>query len=66
MKVQVDSSKCAGHARCNAIAPLVYKLDDDGYCSITTEDVPPALEGKARDGAADCPERAISVEEGPV
>jgi ferredoxin len=63
MKVQVDSSKCTGHGRCHAAAPRVYELDDEGYCSIVTLDVPPALAAQARDGADDCPEQAITIGE---
>ncbi|MGX7680030.1 ferredoxin [Jatrophihabitans sp. DSM 45814] len=63
MIVTLDQSKCSGHARCNAVAPQVYQLDDDGYCNITELTVPAGLEQAARDGAANCPERAISVQE---
>ena len=64
MKVTVDNDRCTGHARCNAAAPDVFLLDDVGYCAIRgTVDVAPELEQQARDGAAACPERAISISE---
>ncbi|MGX7680032.1 ferredoxin [Jatrophihabitans sp. DSM 45814] len=63
MLVKVDKAKCSGHARCNAVAPQVYELDDDGYCAIDELTVPAGLEQAARDGAANCPERAISIQE---
>jgi ferredoxin len=64
MNVSVDTAKCTGHARCNAVAPAVYNLDDDGYCNIGKDKpVPPGLEEAARNGAASCPERAITVDE---
>ncbi|SHN39952.1 ferredoxin [Cryptosporangium aurantiacum] len=59
MKVSIDTAKCAGHARCNALAPEVYDLDDDGYALPLDGEIPPELEEKARDGAESCPERAI-------
>jgi ferredoxin len=31
MRVSVDSERCTGHARCNASAPEIYDLDDNGY-----------------------------------
>jgi ferredoxin len=62
MKVSVDLAKCTGHARCNAVAPEVYQLDDDGYCVIKLAHVPVGLEGQAKEGADVCPERAIQVE----
>ncbi len=61
MRVQVDRGKCSGHARCAAAGPDVYELDDLGYVAIDDLDVPPELEKQARDGAAACPERALSL-----
>ena len=61
MRVTVDTSACVGHARCNAVAPDVYDLDDDGYAQPLDGQVPPALEQQARDGADACPERAITL-----
>lgn len=62
MKVNVDTTVCSGHARCNAVAPEVYDLDDLGYCRIPSPEVAPEHEKAARDGAAACPERAITIE----
>jgi len=31
MKIIVNSKACAGHARCNHVAPELYLLDDNGY-----------------------------------
>jgi ferredoxin len=64
MNVSVDPAKCTGHAQCNAAAPSVYTLDDDGYSSIGQDRaVPPDLAAAARRGAANCPERAITIDE---
>ena len=61
MKITIDTAKCAGHARCNALAPDVYKLDDGGYVLPVEGEVPAELEAQARQGAEGCPERAITV-----
>jgi len=61
VRVTIDTAKCAGHARCNAVAPDVYALDDDGYALPYDGEVPPELEAQAREGAEACPERAISL-----
>jgi ferredoxin len=61
MKVRVDKGLCSGHARCNAVGPDLFELDDEGYCSIGEIEVPANLEGQARAGEANCPERAISL-----
>jgi ferredoxin len=63
MKIHIDKAKCVGHARCAAIAPELFQLDDDGYIAVTEIDVPPGQEAVARRGARACPERIITVEE---
>lgn len=63
MKIRVIPGRCSGHARCAAVAPDVYRLDDDGYIAITEETVAPELEASAARGARACPERAIEIVE---
>ena len=62
MRVVVDPAVCRGHGRCAAAAAEIFELDEEGYCETREVLVPPELERVARDGAASCPERAISVE----
>jgi ferredoxin len=59
MKIEVDRSRCAGHARCNAVAPQLYKLDDEGYIATASFEVPAGMEKLAHNGARACPERVI-------
>jgi ferredoxin len=63
MKIHVDQKACTGHGRCNALAPELYELDDNGYCAVTTIDVAPERAQAARKGADACPEQAITVTE---
>ena len=64
MKVSIDRATCTGHARCAALGPEFYQLDDDGYNAMNGEvDVPAGLEQQARDGADGCPERALTISE---
>jgi ferredoxin len=62
VKLIVDADKCQGHARCAALAPDVFELDDLGNVATRSGIVPPDLEAQARLGAAACPERALTVE----
>lgn len=62
MKIKVDHKKCQGNARCWALAPDVYRLDDSGYILAGDIEVKPGMEDVARRGARACPERALSVE----
>jgi ferredoxin len=65
MKVKVDPSKCQGHNRCYQISEELFQLDEYGYSSARGDGkVPPELEEKARLAVENCPERAISIEEG--
>jgi ferredoxin len=65
VRVQVDQEKCQGHNRCYALAPELFDVDDFGTAHALNDGVvPPELEDKARLAVANCPEYAISVEEG--
>jgi ferredoxin len=61
MKISVDEQKCSGQARCTAVAPQVYQLDDEGYNRMGVFAVLAGQEGVARRGARGCPERAIEI-----
>jgi ferredoxin len=64
MRVHVDPEKCQGHNRCYALAPELFDVDDYGNAhELGDGTVPPELEGKARNAAANCPEYAIEVVE---
>jgi ferredoxin len=64
LKAVVDTNLCSGHARCNAVAPEVFDLDELGYSVLASEgggSIAPEHEEAARRGAAACPERAITL-----
>ena len=61
MRAAVDPDKCQGHARCWELCPEVFTLDGEGHAVVTHPDVPAELEARARDAAANCPERAITL-----
>jgi ferredoxin len=63
MKVRINKAMCVGNARCAAVAPQLFPLDDDGYISVEEIQVPPGMEELARRGAKACPERIIVIEE---
>jgi ferredoxin len=63
MRVTLDVAKCSGHARCNAAAPQVYEVDEEGYSTVRDLETPARLEQAARTGAASCPERALTIHE---
>jgi ferredoxin len=63
MRVTVDPDKCQGHARCRAICPELFELDEiDQKSHVKLASVPPELEGRCRRAVNECPESALSLE----
>ena len=62
MKAFVDQAKCTGHARCFEVDEKLFQIDDLGYALRSEFEVPTDAEDSAREGAAACPERAISLQ----
>jgi len=64
LKIRVDQDKCQGHARCKALAPELFNLDEFGNAhEVGDGSVPSGLEDKAWLAKANCPEIAIEVTE---
>jgi len=62
VKIKVDREKCQGHARCAALAPELFVLDELGNAREAGDGtVPEALIEKAYLAKANCPELAIEV-----
>ena len=56
------SRRCEGFAKCNAVAPEVYELDESGYL-LAPPQIPldASLREAAELGAEACPRRAIEI-----
>ena len=64
VKVKVDRERCQGHARCAALAPELFALDELGNArEIGDGTVAQSLIDKAYLAKANCPEQAIEVTE---
>ena len=62
IRVHVDPDKCQGHARCKALAPELFELDEYGNAHEAGDGiVPEGLEDKAWLAKSNCPEIAIDV-----
>jgi ferredoxin len=60
VKIRVDPDKCQGHARCYALVPELFSVDDYGLSTVIGDGtVPVELEEKAQLAIANCPEYAI-------
>ena len=64
VRIKVDRDRCQGHARCAALAPELFRLDELGNAhEVGDGTVPEALVEKAYLAKANCPELAIEVTE---
>ena len=63
MRVRIDLDACQGHSRCALAYPEIFDVDDDAKAFVHVENIPPEWEDKALMAIANCPERAISMEE---
>jgi ferredoxin len=62
LKIRVDQEKCQGHARCKAMAPELFDLDEFGNAHERGDgSVPASLQDKAWLARSNCPEIAIEV-----
>ncbi len=61
MHIEVDRSKCQGHALCALMSDDYFTLDDVGYIAATSGEVPSEDVDRARRGAEACPERVFTI-----
>lgn len=61
MKARVDRELCVGIGNCVAIAPTVFRLDDQN--KVTVLDPDSVDEGILIEAAKSCPENAIIIED---
>ncbi len=65
MIVRLDGEKCQGHNRCYLLAPELFDVDDYGQAVVIGDgNVSPELTDKADLAVANCPEYAISIDDG--
>lgn len=60
MKLIVDKDICIGCGACQATAPDVFEIDDEGLANVVVEEVPEELNEDALDALEGCPVNAIA------
>ena len=63
MRVSVDRERCEGHARCQAIAPDVFELDENSTSRVRFDPIPKLFASQALAGVRACPVAALSADE---
>ena len=61
VKVHVDNELCVGTGICEATAPDLFEIGDDGISHVLKDEVPAELVAAAREAAENCPTRALSL-----
>ncbi len=63
MRLRIDSRLCQGHARCAALAPELFDLDENGFGIVRPGcENPSAGDRQALLAVDNCPEQAIVLE----
>jgi ferredoxin len=62
MKVVVDYDLCEANAVCMKHCPEVFRVEDDDTLTVLLDEVPGALQDKAREAERLCPRQAIRLE----
>jgi len=60
MRIKADIANCVGHARCCAVAPALFVLDEEGYLRTSLIDVPEGQEALAERAIRACPEGILT------
>lgn len=63
MKVRVDMELCEANAKCVAICPEVFSLDEQDELTVLDESPPESLREKLATAVERCPRQAISLED---
>jgi len=59
MEVRVDRDLCEGHARCAALVPDVFDLDDEDELVILQPEPPEEMRESIEQAVASCPKTAL-------
>jgi ferredoxin len=60
-RVQVDAERCVGSGSCEALAPDMFEVGDDGIVEIVQPLDGAAARALAADAVQVCPTRALSL-----
>lgn len=61
VRARVDPEMCVGTGMCEATAPDLFEVGDDGISHVLLPDIPPERLAAAREAAEACPTRALTV-----
>jgi len=63
MRIVVDLDLCEGNALCMKAAPEVFRVTEDDYVELITEEPPAELATQVKEAVRRCPRGALSLED---
>jgi ferredoxin len=60
-RVEVDRDRCVGSGTCEALAPAVFEVDDDGVLAVLRTEPGEDELPDVRDAVTACPTRALAL-----
>ncbi|RBY86488.1 ferredoxin [Blastococcus sp. TF02A-30] len=60
-RIEVDRDRCVGSGTCEALAPDVFEVDDDGVLVVHREEPGEEELDDVRDAVQACPTRALAL-----
>ncbi|TDL11698.1 ferredoxin [Mycolicibacterium obuense] len=63
MALRVDTTKCSGIGLCEATAPAVFEVGDDGQARVLEGEPDAADRSAAREAVDNCPTGALSFDD---
>jgi ferredoxin len=64
IRIEVDRDRCASTGGCEALAPQVFEIGDDGALVVLRPEPDEADLTDVRNAVAGCPTRALSLTDG--
>ncbi|GAA2569612.1 ferredoxin [Mycolicibacterium diernhoferi] len=59
MRVTVDRDRCVGNGVCEALAPELFVVDDNGEVELQFAEIPPEQQQLVLDAVSSCPAQAL-------
>ena len=60
-RIEVDRDRCVGSGTCEALAPTVFEVDDDGVLAVLRPEPGEEELPDVRDAVTACPTRALDL-----
>jgi ferredoxin len=60
-RLEVDRDRCVGSGTCEALAPAVFEVDDEGILAVLRPEPGEDALADVRDAVTACPTRALTL-----